>query len=175
MNFSDSIQRLDSELPTAKNAGELVQLLQAEVKRMLGINTVWLFLQDAEDGDLLHLLTYSGTLEESATPKISIIPVKGDPFLEEVIYHKKAVYCLEAMDDPRTNKELVEAINVRTIFNTPISMGNECLGVLGTGTFAEEGTRALSMVEQDYLRTLGHHIAEAIQRFHTPHSGGTAP
>lgn len=175
MDFSDSLTRLDDKLPTATNAQELVQLLQAEVKRTLGINTVWLFLQDAKDSDILRLLTYSGHLDDSVIEKVSNIQVKGDPFLEEVIYGRKAVYCLEAMNDPRTNKDIVSHAKNRTIFNTPIAMGGICLGVLGAGTFGEEGTRPLSIVEQDYLRALSHHIAAAIQRFHSSDAGGPAP
>jgi len=164
MSISDRFDRLQTLLAETDHIDELIRLIQTEVKQSLGINTAWLYVQDQDDNQLYRLVSYSGSLSELHRPTFDTLTIKGDPFLEQVAHRKKTVYCLEALNDPRTNKRMVKQLGNRTIFNTPITVEGKFVGILGVGTFGSEGPRPLTMVEQDYLCQLGRQLAAAIRR-----------
>lgn len=162
--FTSSLKRLAEGLVKSKDIDEIIQLVCGEVSDTLDINSAWIYLHDREDDDIVRLVISAGPKREVAWQTCPVLHIKGDPFLEEILYGGKPVYVKEACLDPRTNKELVAELGNRTLYNVPISVAGVNLGVLGMGTFHDEGTRDLGILELDYLRGIGYQTAEAIWR-----------
>jgi signal transduction histidine kinase len=70
----------------------------------------------------------------------------------------------DARIDPRTNKAIVEQLQNRTLINLPLRLLDRPFGVFGLGTFGDEGCRAPSAQELEYLVGMGGQIAVAAGR-----------
>jgi GAF domain-containing protein len=74
------------------------------------------------------------------------------------------VVIADARTDARTNKQLVEQLRNRTLINIPLRLLDQRLGIFGIGTFGDEGCRAPSERELDYLVGMAAQIAVAAGR-----------
>jgi two-component system cell cycle sensor histidine kinase/response regulator CckA len=70
----------------------------------------------------------------------------------------------DARTDPRTNKQIVELLQNRTLINIPLRLLDKPLGFFGLGTFGDEGCRLPSPAELDYLVGMATQLAVASGR-----------
>jgi signal transduction histidine kinase/CheY-like chemotaxis protein len=157
LSFARKLQR-------AHGFGELIQIARDETRRALGYETVWMMVGDEEFPGELRLLEYSGERPDDAWQHAVRLKVKGDAFLEEIIASEQPLVIEDARVDPRTNKQIVEQLQNRTIVNVPLRMLDEPFGIFGTGTFGDEGCRAPTEAELEYLVGMVSQLAVAAGR-----------
>ncbi|MET0592829.1 MAG: ATP-binding protein, partial [Polyangiaceae bacterium] len=106
----------------------------------------------------------SGAQSELAWEVAAVLKVKGDPFLEAIVASDVPVVVEDARTDPRTNKEIVEKLQNRTIINIPLRLVDKPLGILGLGTFGDEGCRPPDSSQLEYLAGMGGQLSVAASR-----------
>jgi signal transduction histidine kinase/ActR/RegA family two-component response regulator len=144
--------------------GALLDASRAEVEATTGYAHAWLMMRDERNTTQLRLLETSGTRRDDIWRYASVLDVKGDPFLEELLSNHVPLVIPDARVDPRTNKVIVERLQNRTLINIPLSLMDAPFGVFGVGTFGEEGCRVPSSDELSYLVGMASQISVAASR-----------
>ena len=144
--------------------GELLEASLREVQATTGYAHVWLMVKDDEHDAHLRLLEVSGAQRAQVWELAPVLEVKGDPFLEELLASRTPIVIEDARQDPRTNKEMVERLQNRTLINIPMLLLDAPFGLFGVGTFGEEGCRAPSADELDYLSGMASQLSVAVSR-----------
>ena len=143
---------------------ELLIAARAEVERATGYRHAWLMVKDDESDQRLRLIDVSGGQRSSIWEVAPVLEVKGDAFLEQLLASDRAVVIVDARTDPRTNKEMVERLQNRTLINIPMMLLDAPFGMFGVGTFGDEGCRPPSPDELDYLSGMASQISVAASR-----------
>jgi signal transduction histidine kinase/ActR/RegA family two-component response regulator len=144
--------------------GALLDASRAEVEATTGYAHAWLLMRDERNTTRLRLLETSGTHRDDIWNYASVLDVKGDPFLEDLLSNHVPLVIPDARIDPRTNKVIVERLQNRTLINIPLSLMDAPFGVFGVGTFGEEGCRVPSSDELSYLVGMASQISVAASR-----------
>jgi hypothetical protein len=165
--FGLSLNRLllfAQKLLGATTIGGLVAVAREEVRTVAGYEHVWFMVADRDEVDELRLIDYSGGRQDVVWATAPILQVKGDKFLQELVASEGPVVIEDARIDPRTNKEIVNRLQNRTLINIPLRLLDKRFGILGMGTFGDEGCRAPSQRELDYFVGMAGQIAVAVGR-----------
>jgi len=157
LGFARGLQR-------ATTFREILVAARAEVQASTGFGHCWLCVADESDPDIVHVFDFQGARRDEIMETVPVLHVKGDPFLEELVAADGPVVVIDARTDPRTNKQIVEVLQNRTILNFPLPFLDRSLGVFGVGTFGDEGPREPSEGELDYLAGMAAQIALAAAR-----------
>ncbi len=151
-------------LQRASTFSELLEFARDEAREVVGYNHVWLLVADDEAADTLRLIDFSGGQREIVWSVCPVLHVKGDAFLEEIVSSDTPVVIEDARTDPRTDKRMVEKLQNRTLINMPLRLVDKPLGVFGVGTFGEEGCRAPTAEELEYLVGMASQLGVAASR-----------
>ncbi|HWO09924.1 MAG TPA: GAF domain-containing protein, partial [Polyangiaceae bacterium] len=151
------------ELQRASTFAELVELCRAEIAAELGYANAWFFVLD-EGGDEVRILDLAGTQRNIAWTMLPTIKISGDAMMEELLSSDEPVVVEDARTDPRTNKEIVAKLGNRTIVNVPLRLLDKPFGGFGTGTFGDEGCRAPSREQLEYLVGMAGQLTVAVGR-----------
>ena len=143
---------------------DLVEAAHAEVSDALGYAHAWFMVADDDSARELRLIEYAGERRSLAWEIAPVLKVDGDAFLERLIKSDVPIVIEDARIDPRTNKALVEKLQNRTIINVPLRLLDKTFGIFGIGTFGDEGCRAPSEGEIEYLIGMAGQIAVAAGR-----------
>jgi signal transduction histidine kinase len=119
---------------------------------------------DEENPHELRLIEYSGEKHAQVWELAPVLVVTGDLFLEEVVRSDVPIVIEDARTDPRTNKQMVEALQNRTLVKIPLRLLDKPLGVFGVGTFGDEGCRVPTSAQLDYLVGMASQISVAAGR-----------
>ncbi|MFO0723091.1 MAG: ATP-binding protein [Myxococcota bacterium] len=158
LEFAQRLQR-------AATFGELLELVRQEAQTVLGYHHAWLVVADHEDADHWRLIDSASSQRELISEVATLIPVRGDAMMEEIARTNAPVVVNDARVDPRTNKDLVEKLQNRTIVNVPLRFVDKPLGALGVGTFGDlEGCRPPSASQLEYLVGMASQVAVAAGR-----------
>jgi signal transduction histidine kinase/CheY-like chemotaxis protein len=144
--------------------GALLDASRAEVEAATGYAHAWLLLRDERNTTQLRLVETSGPRRENIWAHASILEVKGDPMLEDLLSSHLPLVIPDARIDPRTNKVLVERLQNRTLVNIPLLLLDAPFGVFGVGTFGDEGCRVPTPDELGYLVGMASQISVAASR-----------
>ncbi len=159
-----SLLEFARRLQRASSFRELLQEVRDEVERSTGYRHAFIYVADSPDLRRVRLLDVAGAREAEAWEKAPVLEVAGDALLEEVVSARGPVVVVDARTDPRTNKGLVAKLESRTLINLPLILPDYVLGAFGVGTFAEEGVRAPTGEELDYLMHVAGQLAGAVAR-----------
>ena len=152
------------DLLPAVTFSDLLDVVAKEVETAIGYRHVWLMVAETEGAEELRLVEFSGPARRIVWERTPVLKVKGDPFLEELIRSTEPIVIEDARVDERTNKQIVEQLQNRTLINIPLRLLDRPLGVFGTGTFGDEGCRSPTPDEIEYLRGVSTHVAVAAGR-----------
>jgi PAS domain S-box-containing protein len=161
--FSQSLLRLSRKLEQAQNVGEALAAAQAEVAAMLGFTYLAVYLLN-DDKTCLKVLASDGSLSDMIDEVSATLPIAGDPLLEEIVRSRDIIAIEDARTDPRTDKAIVEKLELRTLVNVPILLSGRHLGSISTGTHGEQGAHKPTAAEEEYLTTLASHMAVTLDR-----------
>ena len=159
LRFSRRLERVESH-------AEILAATREVLLAAIGFRRVWLYRLGEGGTHLELLLMEEARGEESLVRRAELLQleVAGDPMLEEIVSAEGVVVVDDARTDPRTNKEIVAALGNRTIVNVPIFLAGKRLGAIGTGSFGDEGVRALTPEELEFLTAIASHVAAVLDR-----------
>ncbi len=155
---------LARELARSRSFNELLIALQTHVVATLGYSTVWLGVKDQEESTSLRIIDMAGAQRELIYDQYMTIPLEGDAMIAEIFAGQHIVVVEDARVDPRTNKEIVQALGNRTIINVPLAMLDKPFGALGMGTFHDEGVRAPTPAMLDQMLAIANLVSVAASR-----------
>lgn len=159
----ESLLRLAKQLEQAHTFREVLSPTLAEINPVMGYRTAWAYLF-SEDGSTATLLAVGGPLADFVRESLPVLTVRGDPFLEAIFAATGPVIVEDARLDPRTNKQIVEQLQNRTIINVPLMLADRRIGALGTGTFGDEGIKRPTPDQLEYFSAMSTHVAAALDR-----------
>ncbi|MCE7875229.1 GAF domain-containing protein [bacterium CPR1] len=159
-----SLLELARRLQRASTFRELLQEARDEVERSTGYRHVWIYVLDSPDIRRARLLDFAGSREAQTWEKAPMLEIEGDAMLEEIVSARGPVVVVDSRSDPRTNKSLVAQLECRTLINLPLILPDYVLGAFGVGTFGEEGVRAPTPEQLDYLMHVAGQLAGAVAR-----------
>jgi signal transduction histidine kinase/ActR/RegA family two-component response regulator len=152
------------ELQRVTSYGELVLAIAQELEASVGYKHAWLFVADEHDPDEVRLIDVAGAIRGLALEVAPVLKIRGDAMMEEILSSDRPVIVEDARTDPRTNKEIVAALHNRTLINIPLRLLDKPFGAFGTGTFGDEGCRAPTPQEIDYIVGMGSQLSVAAGR-----------
>jgi len=160
-----AIFRHARELQQATTLDDLMRVTEQAVAAISRYRQTWLVLRDS-DPSIVRLIAASQDLKPLAFERSPIIPVTGDPMVEEILTAHHVVVVEDARTDPRTNKATVARMQNRTIINVPLCIGERLVGALGIGTYGGEGVLPPTQEELDALVVYAMQLAAAWERVH---------
>ncbi|MBJ7354112.1 MAG: GAF domain-containing protein [Thermoleophilaceae bacterium] len=151
------------QLQSVQNYEELLVALSDEVRDAIGYNSSWISIVMPERGTF-KTMTPRGTMVGDIWDDAVELPIAGDEFVTEVVESRRPVIIEDAQSDPRVNREVVEALGLRTIVTVPLTLIDTTFGTVSTGTFGDEGVRLPSDAELEYLGELAKIVVLASAR-----------
>lgn len=155
-----------ARLQGATDFDTLLAETRAEIESALGYTTAWRYVLVDEHTGLARLIAFHGdqAAVDAGFQAEPLLEMHSDPMLREILDARSPVVVADARTDPRTNKEIVERLAIRTLVNVPLRLVDSPLGVLGTGSFGDQGCRPPTQEQADYLAHLASHLALAVAR-----------
>ena len=132
----DSFSR---ELRQVSDYEGLIALVRDRMFARFGLTNAWLYV--CEDETHLTLVTAAGPKAEEIRTLAPILPRAGDALVEALLRQEGVVVIPDAVDGPYP--DVARLLGNRTTINMPMSVVDHSLGVLGCGTFGDEGVRSI--------------------------------
>jgi signal transduction histidine kinase/ActR/RegA family two-component response regulator len=152
------------KLQRAATFAELLESVREEAAVATGFRHVWLLVAEQETAKELRLIEFAGDRRDIVWETAQVLKVEGDAFLEELVASEGPLVIYDARVDPRTNKQIVEQLQNRTLVNIPLRLLDRPLGIFGLGTFGDEGCRMPSPEDLSYFVGMGSQLAVAAGR-----------
>jgi signal transduction histidine kinase/CheY-like chemotaxis protein len=167
---SERLLAFARDLQTAYSFPELLEASLGAVRDALGYAHVWLLVAERDDFEELRLIDVAGMRDALAWNRAPIVRVRGDALLEALSRATEPVVVADARTDPRTDKELVSRCGHRTIVQVPFRVLGRPIGVLGVGTFGDEGCRVPETGDLEYLVGMASQLGVAAARIRSDES-----
>ena len=161
---SYSLLRLARKLEQAESLSGILQAAGEELEATLGFHHAWFYLFSDDRRSMRLMMVNDRDKDAASEVESKEVLIAGDPMLEEIAAAESIVVVGDARADPRTNKQIVANLGSRTIVNMPVSMSGRKLGVIGAGSFGDEGVRLLSAAEREFFSALASHVAVVLDR-----------
>jgi len=142
----DSFSR---QLRRVETYDHLIALVRDEVTARFGLPNAWLYVCEREDQSELELVAVAGPRTAAIRQLVPVIPRAGDPLIEALLRDEGPVVIPDAQAG--NFPEVTRQLGNRTVVNIPMSVVDHTLGILGCGTFGEEG---VVPVDEEALRLL---------------------
>ena len=110
------------KLHRATDFAGLIEVVAEEAREVTGYRHAWLMIGESETLETFRLIDISSVHRELAWEVAPVLTVKGDAFLEELVRTALPLVIVDARIDPRTNKEIVERLQNRTLINIPLQI-----------------------------------------------------
>lgn len=160
----EAVLRHATALQRVTSLRELMRETHVAVTSGTRYRQTWLALIRPELPEAITVVQVAGDVEELVLERCPTVPIAGDAMVAEILANRTPVVVVEAKDDPRTNKAIVAALGNRTIINVPLLLGTDLLGMVGLGTFGDEGPVAPTADELEYLVVVATQLAGAYAR-----------
>ena len=161
---SQSLLRMARKLERALTVADILQASREEVENTLGFRSMWFYLFSDDRRYLKLVMADQPTGNIAVVEDGEMLLIEGDAMFEELAVTEDIVVVEDARTDPRTNKQTVAKLGSRTIVNMPVVMSGKNLGVIGTGTFGDEGVRVLGPAEREFFAVVASHVAGVLDR-----------
>ena len=155
---------LSRKLQTMTDYKAFYELILAAVIEGTQYKNTWLFIVDPASENEAFMISSNAVDEKLALSENMRLDLTSDPMLIEIMQGLAPVVVEDARTDPRTNKEIVKNLGNVSIVNFPIMLTGEVIGVLGMGSFLEEGVILPSEEELEFVTLLSSHIAPVMLR-----------
>ena len=158
-----TLLRYATALQGVQDHAGLFELAQSFIMEELGYVHSWLFEYTDETLQWVRIFDVRSARAETLD-QVTLLDARNDPMLQEIAVTTKPVIVADARTDPRTNKDIVQALDNRTIVSVPMAVEGRLLGGVSVGTFGEEGVRVPSDGELALLTALASLSAVALAR-----------
>ncbi|MEP6833742.1 MAG: ATP-binding protein [Gemmatimonas sp.] len=163
--FSNNLLLFARRLLRTETFRKLLEATREEMRRATGYEHAWLMISDEDENVTeVRLIDASGSQADQMWVVAPVLKIRGDAMLEEIFESDMPVVVVDARTDPRTDKRIVDALGNRTIVNIPLRLLDTPFGALGTGTFNDEGVRAPTAEQLNYLVAMSTQVSVAASR-----------
>jgi len=153
--FSRELRRVDTY-------AELIELIRQDVRARIGLSTAWLYVCEHEDDTHLPLVAVAGTRAEQIRELAPLLPRAGDTMIEALLREQAPIVIADAQQG--SHPEVTRRLGNRTTINLPMSVVDHSLGILGCGSFGDEGVVEINEIHTHYLRQLANISSIALAR-----------
>jgi signal transduction histidine kinase/CheY-like chemotaxis protein len=141
----------------------LVELVRAELQARFGLTNAWLYVFEREEDREAVLVSAAGPKAAKIERELPIAPIAGDWLLEALRRDEGPIVIPDAWGMPE-NPEVARRLGNRTVVNMPIGVVDHALGILGGGTFDDEGPVPIDAEAVAYLVQLANITSVAVAR-----------
>jgi signal transduction histidine kinase/ActR/RegA family two-component response regulator len=154
--FARELRRVDSY-------HALVELVRGELYVRFGLTSAWLYVFEQDDDEHARLVATAGPKADEIRRELPIAPVAGD-WLVAALRRDEGPIIIPDARAVEGNPEVARRLDNRTVINMPIGVVDSALGILGGGTFGDEGPVALDQEAHAYLLHLANMASVAVAR-----------
>jgi len=160
-DFSERLEVFARELQSIHRWTELVHFVCEEIRGALGYQTAWVCRVDVPTQQVT-VSTVTGL--KSAQMSSQSYSYADDVYLQGMLTAPGPIVIEDAQTHPDVNREVVTALGNRTIVNVPMRLMGTPFGVVGAGTFGDEGVHLPSPSGLEHLANVALHLAAASAR-----------
>jgi signal transduction histidine kinase/CheY-like chemotaxis protein len=129
--FSRDLRKVDDYVA-------LVDLVRSTLHGRFGLTNAWLYVFGHEDDKQAVLVAASGSRADDIWRELPIAPIAGD-WLIAALHRDEGPIIIPDATLVDGNPEVAQRLGNRTVVNMPIGVLDKGLGILGGGTFGDEG------------------------------------
>jgi len=134
----DWITSFARELRHIDDYESLVELARREMAARFGLTTAWLYVFEREEDEQAVLVAAAGPKARDIEAQLPIAPIAGDWLMTALRRDQGPIVIDDAMT-VEGNPDVARRLGNRTVVNMPIGVVEHALGLLGGGTFGDEG------------------------------------
>ena len=158
-----SLTTFARELCRVDDYDALIELVRGELAARFGLTNAWLYVIEREDDQQALLVAVAGTRAAAIREELPVAPSAGD-WLFAALRRDEGPIVIPDARDWAENPEVARRLDNRTVVNVPIGIVDRSLGILGGGTFGDEGAVPVGEGANAYLLHLGNLASVAIAR-----------
>jgi len=155
-----------SKLQFTDGFADLYRMVLEAIQEQSPYNNAWIYITNPENKDETYLISMVGDKGDVVLEDFNCLNMVKCNMLREITTSHRPVVVEDARIDPRTNKDIVNAIGSITIINVPVVLTGELVGMFGAGTFGDEGVSIPSKETLALFDLLSNYIAPVIVRIH---------
>jgi signal transduction histidine kinase/ActR/RegA family two-component response regulator len=159
-----SLTRFARELCRVDDYDALIELVRRELAARFGLTNAWLYVIEREDDEQAVLVAVAGPKAAAIREELPLASTAGDWLFTALRRDEGPIVIPDARGLPE-NPDVARRLDNRTVVNVPIAVLERTLGILGGGTFGDEGAVPLDEGATSYLLHLGNLASVAIARF----------
>ena len=159
-----SLTRFARELCRVDDYDALVELVRRELTARFGLTTAWLYVVEREEDERALLVAAAGPKAAAIREALPEATTAGD-WLFTALRRDEGPIVIPDARQVAENPEVARRLDNRTVVNVPIGIVDRTLGILGGGTFGDEGAVPIDAGATSYLLHLGNLASVAIARF----------
>jgi len=156
------IDSLSRRLRRVDTYDEFIEAVRDDVSVRLGLTNAWLYVCEGDTDTQLVLIAAAGPKTAAIRELVPIIPRAGDPLVEALLREEGVVVIPDAQTGPYP--EVTRRLGNRTVVNMPMSVVDHALGILGCGTFGDEGVVTIAEDATRYLGQIANIASVALAR-----------
>ena len=154
--FARELRRVDSY-------DALAELVRGELYVRFGLTSSWLYVFERDDDEQARLVAAAGPKADDIRRELPIAPVAGD-WLVAALRRDEGPIIIPDARTVEGNPEVARRLDNRTVINMPIGVVDSALGILGGGTFGDDGPVAIDPDAHSYLLHLANMASVAVAR-----------
>ena len=153
--FSRELRRVDTY-------EQLIELVRADLAARFGFTNAWLYVSELEQDTVFVLVAAAGSSARRIHELVPVVPRQGDALVEQLLESEMPVVIPDAQLGPFP--EVTRLLGNRTVVNMPMTVVDHPLGLLGCGTFGDEGVVDVTPSVLSYLVQLANMTSVALAR-----------
>jgi signal transduction histidine kinase/ActR/RegA family two-component response regulator len=138
-------------------------LVRRELAARFGLTNAWLYVFEREEDTFAVLAAVAGPNAAAIRAELPVAPLAGD-WLTSALRREEHTIVIPDARTVAGNPEVATRLDNRSVVNTPVGIADRTLGVLGGGTFGDEGAVAIDDRIIPELLHLGNLVSVAIAR-----------
>lgn len=141
----------------------LIELVRRGLGARFGLTNAWLYVFEREDDQEATLVAAAGPKTADIRFELPVAPMAGD-WLVTALRRDEVPIVIPDARGMAGNPDVARRLDNRSVVNIPIGMVDRTLGILGGGTFGNEGPVEIDDRAIPELLHLGHLASMAIAR-----------
>jgi signal transduction histidine kinase/ActR/RegA family two-component response regulator len=153
--FSRELRRVDGY-------DALIELIRGDLQSRFGFSNAWLYVVEHEEDPHALLVATAGPKAALIRELVPVVPRAGDVMTDTLLRDQRPIFIPDAQLGPFP--EVTRRLGNRTVVNLPMGVVDHSLGILGCGSFDQEGVVELTEPVQQYLIQLSNITSIALAR-----------
>ncbi|HEY6724070.1 MAG TPA: ATP-binding protein [Polyangiaceae bacterium] len=134
----DWISSFSRKLRHIDDYESLVDLVRQEMQARFGLTNAWLYVFEREEDEQAVLVAAAGPKARDIESHLPVAPLAGD-WLMQALRRDQGPIIIADATAVEGNPDVARRLGNRTVVNMPIGVVEHALGLLGGGTFGDEG------------------------------------